>query len=98
MGAAERRAYLDELCLLAQAIDACFRPRKINYELLGNQVPHLHGHLFPRYDADPDHLKAVWVALDHAERDPGAKRRLETGPIDRAETIAQLQQRLSEMT
>src|SRR5438874_5017089 len=39
-----RRAYLDEMCLLARAIDRAFRPRKMNYELLGNQVPHLHWH------------------------------------------------------
>ena len=36
---AERRAYLDEMCLLAKAIEAAFRPHKLNYELLGNQVP-----------------------------------------------------------
>ncbi len=43
----ERRAYLDEMCRLAQAIDSCFQPRKMNYEALGNQVAHLHWHLFP---------------------------------------------------
>src|SRR5947209_10713444 len=42
----ERRAYLEEMCLLARAIQQCQRPRKLNYELLGNQVPHLHWHLF----------------------------------------------------
>src|SRR5436305_10547991 len=42
LDAAERRAYLDEMCLLAEAVGDCFRPRKLNYELLGNQVPHLH--------------------------------------------------------
>jgi len=38
----DRRAYLDEMCLLAQAIEQCCRPHKLNYELLGNQVRHLH--------------------------------------------------------
>src|SRR4051794_16677029 len=50
---AERRAYLDELCQLAHALELTFRPRKLNYELLGNQVAHLHWHLFPRYPDDP---------------------------------------------
>jgi diadenosine tetraphosphate (Ap4A) HIT family hydrolase len=93
----ERRAYLDEMCLLARAIEECFRPKKLNYELLGNQVPHLHWHLFPRYEHDPDHLRPVWLALDRAERDESLRRRLETGPQDRRETIGTLQRKLEEL-
>src|SRR5436189_145668 len=37
-----RRWHLEEMCLLARAIEQTFQPRKLNYELLGNQVPHLH--------------------------------------------------------
>src|SRR5947209_2938279 len=90
----ERRVYLHEMCLLARAIDDCFRPRKLNYELLGNQVPHLHWHLFPRYADDPDALQPVWLALDRAERDADWRRRMETGPRDRAATAAALRRRL----
>src|SRR5437870_1709407 len=57
---AERRAYFDEMCLLAKAIEECFQPHKLNYELLGNQVSHLHWHLFPRYRNDPEALNPVW--------------------------------------
>jgi diadenosine tetraphosphate (Ap4A) HIT family hydrolase len=63
----------------------------LNYELLGNQVPHLHWHLFPRYRDDPEALKPVWLALDRAERDPAERRRLETGPVERQETMRRLQ-------
>jgi diadenosine tetraphosphate (Ap4A) HIT family hydrolase len=91
---AERRAYLEEMCLLAAAIDACFRPHKLNYELLGNQVPHLHWHLFPRSKDDPEALKPVWLALDRAERDPAERRRLEAGPEPRVATTNALQQYL----
>src|SRR5262249_44891790 len=56
----ERREYLVEMCLLAAAIESCFRPHKLNYELLGNQVPHPHWHLFPRSQDDPEALKPVW--------------------------------------
>ena len=94
LDAAGRRAYLDEMCLLARAIGDCFRPRKLNYELLGNQVPHLHWHLFPRSAADPEALKPVWLALDRAERDPAERRHYESGPQDRAATAAALRQRL----
>jgi diadenosine tetraphosphate (Ap4A) HIT family hydrolase len=86
----QRRAYLDEMCLLAGAIESCFSPHKLNYELLGNQVPHLHWHLFPRYTTDPDALRPVWLALDRAERDEDLRRKLEQGRWDRATTAAGL--------
>jgi diadenosine tetraphosphate (Ap4A) HIT family hydrolase len=92
----ERRGFLDELCRLARAIGACFRPHKLNYELLGNQVPHLHWHVFPRYRDDPDILRPVWLALDRAERDEAERRRLETGPVPRGSTLAVLRQRLGD--
>jgi diadenosine tetraphosphate (Ap4A) HIT family hydrolase len=95
---AERRGYLDDMCLAARAVEACFRPHKLNYELLGNQVPHLHWHLFPRSAADPDALKPVWLALDRAERDPAERQRLQTGPFGRAETAALLRRKLQELT
>jgi diadenosine tetraphosphate (Ap4A) HIT family hydrolase len=94
---AERRAYLDEMCLLARAIEECFRPHKQNYELLGNQVPHLHWHLFPRRADDPESLRPVWLALDRAERDEAERRRLATGPLDRAATAAALRQTLTRL-
>jgi diadenosine tetraphosphate (Ap4A) HIT family hydrolase len=91
---AERRAYLDEMCTLARAVGAYARPRKLNYELLGNQVPHLHWHLFPRSAEDPETLKPVWLALDRAERDPELRRRYETGPRGRPAVAADLRRHL----
>ena len=76
----ERPVFLEEMCQLAQAIEDCFCPHKLNYELLGNQVPHLHWHLFPRYRDDPDTLKPVWLALDRADRDAAELQRLQTSP------------------
>jgi diadenosine tetraphosphate (Ap4A) HIT family hydrolase len=86
----ERQAFFDEMCRLARAIELCFKPRKLNYELLGNQVPHLHWHLFPRRPDDPEALKPVWLALERAEQDEQERRRLQTGPIARSETAAML--------
>jgi len=90
-----RRWHLDEMSLLARAIEQTFHPRKLNYELLGNQVPHLHWHLFPRGEDDPDKLKPVWLALDRAERDENEKARLQTGSLSRAEINAALRATLS---
>lgn len=95
---AQRRAYFDELMLLSRAITDCFRPHKLNTESLGNQVPHLHWHVFPRSANDPDAPRPVWLALDRAERDETERRRLQTSKIDRLTTAAQLRQRLSELT
>jgi diadenosine tetraphosphate (Ap4A) HIT family hydrolase len=32
----------------------------MNYELLGNQLPHIHWHVIPRLAIDPAPLKPVW--------------------------------------
>lgn len=85
-----RAAFLEEMSQLAAAIEACFRPLKLNYELLGNQVPHLHWHLFPRYVTDPDQRRPVWFTIEDAETDPVEKRRLEIGTMSREEAVARL--------
>jgi diadenosine tetraphosphate (Ap4A) HIT family hydrolase len=90
----DRRAFLDELCLLAAAVESAFHPRKLNYELLGNQVPHLHWHVFPRSHDDPDPLRPVWFTLERAGRDPVEDRRLRTGPLPRAEIAERLREQL----
>ncbi len=90
----ERRGFLDEMVLLGQAIDACFQPRKLNCESLGNQVPHLHWHLFPRRHDDPETLKAVWLALERAESDAAEKQRLQSGLMPRPEITQRLREKL----
>ena len=87
---ADRGAFLNEMALLAEAIEACFRPHKLNYELLGNQVPHLHWHLFPRSADDPERLNPVWFALERAKADPAEKTRLETGSLPPADVRSRL--------
>ncbi len=92
---AGRRAYFEDMCKVAKAIEVEFQPRKINYELLGNQVPHLHWHLFPRYASDPDVLKPVWLALDRAERDEAERERLQGSASSRIVVAERLRKRLA---
>lgn len=92
-----RRTFLDEMCTLAQAIELAFRPRKLNYEMLGNQVPHLHWHLFPRSTDDPEYLQPVWLALERAKTSLSEDQRLRTGQLVPAETIARLQEQLRKL-
>lgn len=49
----EAARYWRELLEVGRAIEAAFRPVKMNYDLLGNSLPHLHTHVVPRYADDP---------------------------------------------
>lgn len=49
----ERAQFFGDLMLAARALDQVFTPIKLNYQILGNLVPHLHCHLVPRYHGDP---------------------------------------------
>ena len=50
---AEAATYGREVLRVGRAIQAAFAPIKLNYDLLGNSVPHLHTHIVPRYADDP---------------------------------------------
>lgn len=63
----ERTRMMDEVTRVATALTTLFKPRKINYELLGNQTPHIHWHVIPRLADDPAPLEAVW-AVPHTPR------------------------------
>jgi diadenosine tetraphosphate (Ap4A) HIT family hydrolase len=69
----EAAGFWAELLIAAQAVQRCYSPRKLNILLLGNGVPHLHGHVVPRYDDDEDAGRPlgadVWVRA--AEADAG---------------------------
>ena len=49
----ERSAFWAESMSIAAALSEAERPLKMNYEIHGNTIPHLHLHLFPRYAGDP---------------------------------------------
>jgi diadenosine tetraphosphate (Ap4A) HIT family hydrolase len=51
-----RKRFLFDLALLGEAIEHVCGPhglRRMNYEVLGNAVPVLHGHVCPRYEWEP---------------------------------------------
>jgi diadenosine tetraphosphate (Ap4A) HIT family hydrolase len=90
-----RRGLFEELCRLSRAIEKAFALRKLNCESLGNQVPHVHWHILPRYEADPDYLKPAWVALDRGESDLAERLRL-LGDGNRAEVAERIRRALAE--
>lgn len=53
LGAEEAAAFWSELLHVGRALEAHFDLVKLNYDILGNSVPHLHAHVIPRYADDP---------------------------------------------
>jgi diadenosine tetraphosphate (Ap4A) HIT family hydrolase len=49
----EAAMYGREVLRVGRAIEAAFTPVKLNYDVLGNSVPHLHTHIVPRFADDP---------------------------------------------
>jgi diadenosine tetraphosphate (Ap4A) HIT family hydrolase len=49
----EMVAFWRESMAVARALSALFEPRKMNYEIHGNSIQHLHLHLYPRFSGDP---------------------------------------------
>ena len=54
-------ALSQELLAAGRAVVETFKPWKMNYSCYGNVDPHIHWHLFPRYDSEPDHLNHPWL-------------------------------------
>jgi diadenosine tetraphosphate (Ap4A) HIT family hydrolase len=49
----EASRFWSELLRVGRALETHLAPVKLNYELLGNSLPHLHAHVVPRYADDP---------------------------------------------
>lgn len=70
---AERAALIEEIARVARALATAFDAVKLNYELLGNQIAHIHWHLIPRTARDPAPRAPAWtVAHEPFGLDAGA--------------------------
>jgi len=79
----ERIQLMEEVNLVAKTLARVFDAQKINYELLGNQLPHIHWHVIPRLADDQAPLEPVW----RVQHEP----LLHSGP-DLQSTVQRLQQ------
>jgi diadenosine tetraphosphate (Ap4A) HIT family hydrolase len=86
-----RPRFLEEMALVAAAVFRAFSPRKLNYELLGNSVPHLHWHIFPRYEDDPNPQWPVWSNRAFLE----AARQTDIDPAELASLRARVREALA---
>ncbi len=73
---AERTSYFNDMALVGRVLEKVFKADKLNYNILGNIIPHLHTHILPRYftdDApnrpiDPDVKKEYLSSEGYEER------------------------------
>jgi diadenosine tetraphosphate (Ap4A) HIT family hydrolase len=70
-----RKQFLFDLSLIGEAVQRACRDnglRRINYEVLGNAEPVLHGHVHPRYDWEPPEriTGPVWRYPKELRNDP----------------------------
>jgi len=56
-----RAGLTEEVSRIAEALYGAFSPAKINYELLGNMVPHIHWHIVPRFASEPLWPRPIWA-------------------------------------
>jgi diadenosine tetraphosphate (Ap4A) HIT family hydrolase len=71
---AEAAAYGREVLTAGRALERAFAPVKLNYDVLGNELPHLHTHVVPRYADDP---RPGWpVPFPDPQPDPMPQERL----------------------
>ena len=56
-----RAGLMEEVSCVAGALFSVFQPDKINYELLGNMVPHIHWHLVPRFSSETLWPRPIWA-------------------------------------
>jgi len=57
-----RTALMEEVSSVAKALYTIYAPAKINYELLGNMVPHIHWHIVPRFSSEPLWPLPIWAS------------------------------------
>ena len=58
-----RSEFFAEMMASSQAIEKAFSPDKMNMCSLGNVVPHVHWHFFPRHKSEPFFKDPPWLRM-----------------------------------
>jgi diadenosine tetraphosphate (Ap4A) HIT family hydrolase len=69
-------AFFADTMTTARAVAALLAPTKMNYEIHGNTIPHLHMHLYPRFLGDPFEGRPIDPAQSTFDRSAEDLRRL----------------------
>ena len=62
----ERDRLMRVVCATERAIRRVLAPDKVDVASLGNQVPHLHWHVIPRFSNDPQFPLPIWAPRQRA--------------------------------
>jgi diadenosine tetraphosphate (Ap4A) HIT family hydrolase len=84
----ERARVMQAVFAVETALRDLLRPDKINLASLGNQVPHLHWHIIPRFADDRHFPDPVWSAPKRADATAQG--------VEVSVLVAMLEQRLQE--
>ncbi len=57
-----------EMMKVSAVLQKHFQPAKMNMCSLGNVVPHVHWHFFPRYSNDPQFKDPPWLRMNEFEK------------------------------
>jgi diadenosine tetraphosphate (Ap4A) HIT family hydrolase len=87
MPRSEAHELLDEMLAVGRTLAEVVKPLKLNYECLGNQEPHVHWHIFPRFLDDPMRSSPVWMRSEK-------ERKVSLGEHARAELITAIRSEL----
>jgi diadenosine tetraphosphate (Ap4A) HIT family hydrolase len=86
----EAGLYWGDVLRVARAVELHYTPAKLNLMMLGNEVPHLHTHVVPRYvdDRDPGRPPSMRIGeprpplpIEDVRRDAAKLRELMEGQI-----------------
>ncbi len=84
----DRDHFMAVVFVVEQVLRTLMKPDKINLASLGNQVPHLHWHIIPRFADDAHFPDPVWAARQRAAS---------KAVTDQARLAEQVKRRLDEL-
>lgn len=58
----------EEVATTAKILSQVFSPVRINYACLGNECHHIHWHIVPRYNWDPEPTEVIWTPSNFARK------------------------------
>ena len=62
LSAGQREHFMEVVWAVEESLRSVLHPDKVNLASLGNQVPHLHWHVIPRFSDDAHFPDAIWAA------------------------------------
>ncbi len=73
----DRTELMRVVWLVEQCIRQVMQPNKINLASLGNQVPHIHWHIIPRYTDDRHFPDSIWATVKREQNESKIRKRME---------------------